>query len=324
MITLNALADNIKTMMYPNTLNLEAEISSRQIKYWIHYHRAKLITDNIDKGILNSTNIYQVIPLIPRNSTNTTITNYIKSYDAGNSPAVTSGIIENSPKDGSDELTAWWLAQGYMSRGYQTSHQGYMGTENVSWYGEEVISGQVKGDFRNNGYHSFNVPSVLMLNKNGAIKKVQITRKVNPDGASAGSNYRPAFKDIPYKNISDYQASAHNKFTDRNKPFYTVIQDNYDAWVPNNGLTLMLSGLQISPNYFGGYLTPNEEKIFWSYNGRVYAILSDPTTINDYNPINKFSDSNSDYPIPSEYIPDLIQRVIQQEANISLKTMASE
>mgnify|MGYP001430927129 FL=1 len=54
MITLNQLADNIHEMMYPNTLSLEGEISKRQIKHWIHYHRAKLIADNIDKGKIKS------------------------------------------------------------------------------------------------------------------------------------------------------------------------------------------------------------------------------------------------------------------------------
>ena len=47
--------------MYPNTLTLEGEIPKAQIKMWIHYHRTKLISENINKGILSYDNISQNI-----------------------------------------------------------------------------------------------------------------------------------------------------------------------------------------------------------------------------------------------------------------------
>ena len=78
MITLSQIADNIQGMMYPNTLTLEGEISTRQIKHWIHYHRAKLISDNIDKGILNDESLYQKFRLTTRNSTNSALVEYIE------------------------------------------------------------------------------------------------------------------------------------------------------------------------------------------------------------------------------------------------------
>ena len=64
MITLNEIAYNIQNMMYPKTLIdpvREGQIPLRQIKHWIHYHRAKLIEENVSKGILASTNLYQHI-----------------------------------------------------------------------------------------------------------------------------------------------------------------------------------------------------------------------------------------------------------------------
>ena len=64
MITLNEIAYNIQNMMYPKSLIdpiREGQISIKQIKHWIHYHRAKLIEENISKGILNFSNIYQRI-----------------------------------------------------------------------------------------------------------------------------------------------------------------------------------------------------------------------------------------------------------------------
>ena len=61
MITLNQIAYNIQDLMYPNTLTLEGETPITQIKFWIHYHRAKLIAENVSKGILNSTSLYQAV-----------------------------------------------------------------------------------------------------------------------------------------------------------------------------------------------------------------------------------------------------------------------
>ena len=58
-MTLNEIAYNIHNIMYPNTLTLEGELPLSQIKHWIHYHRAKLIEENISKGILAHDNLYQ-------------------------------------------------------------------------------------------------------------------------------------------------------------------------------------------------------------------------------------------------------------------------
>ena len=59
MITLNEIAYNIKNLAYGGQNSAENNISTAQIKHWIHYHRAKLIEDNINKGILSFNNLFQ-------------------------------------------------------------------------------------------------------------------------------------------------------------------------------------------------------------------------------------------------------------------------
>ena len=118
---------------------------------------------------------------------------------------------------------------------------------------------------------------------------------------------------------------------------------------------IKFQGLQISPNYNGGYHFPEGEEVYWAYNATAKMILEDPTqisimyhqdNINDayvassgtYNESvgpnagdknqqdvkHQWVDDVSLYPIPSEYISDLIQRVIQSEMRTELSTMSDE
>ena len=50
MATLNEISYNIKELMSGGNETLEQNISTRQIKHWIHYHRAKIITDKLSSG----------------------------------------------------------------------------------------------------------------------------------------------------------------------------------------------------------------------------------------------------------------------------------
>ena len=91
MITLNQIAYNIQNMMYPKSLldpQREGQITLRQIKFWIHYHRAKLIQENVSKGILSDNNLYQRANVMRRPVTyenheafvNNPIGNFTKDY----------------------------------------------------------------------------------------------------------------------------------------------------------------------------------------------------------------------------------------------------
>jgi len=84
MITLDEIAYNIKNLAYGGKNSTENNISTNQIKHWIHYHRAKLIADNIDKGITNNQALYQSMSITARNSTNIDIQNYYNEWDVYN------------------------------------------------------------------------------------------------------------------------------------------------------------------------------------------------------------------------------------------------
>ena len=90
-----------------------------------------------------------------------------------------------------------------------------------------------------------------------------------------------------------------------------------------NGSTLIkIHGLQDSPLNRGDLKTPGAEDIRYSYEPMYRAIVQNPSEKHSKFPY--FRDDRTPYPIPMEYVSDLIQRVIQVEMQTELKTNADE
>ena len=67
----------------------------------------------------------------------------------------------------------------------------------------------------------------------------------------------------------------------------------------------------------GDFDTPAAEELYWHYSIRCDAIFENPTEATHY------GGDDEEYPIPAEYIKDLIERVLQTEGSVSLKTLQS-
>jgi len=366
MITLNEIAYNIKNLAYGGKNTLENNISTEQIKHWIHYHRAKLISDNFNKGIKNNQAIYQTMELTAFNSYITFIRQYIEDYlyykTTKGQPADIGGVnannfLENHPTDDSDELTGSWLAFSPLSSA-QSEGKSQHKTAQVNWYGEEIASSQIRGDFRNFGHHNFAIPKPLQLQNDEGIKDIRIKRIVHNKFATANVNtkYLSLYRK-EYGNFDEY-----NKFTNNSKPYYTQLKGYTHSKFPSaanftnadhqhhfnlyDTSILSLKQLQVSPDYFGNKNLSTNERIFWRYEGEMDAILEDPTSaslmwrLSEIKELSnsptlkgpfrnteikpKWNDSKEPYPIPMEYVSDLIQRVVQVEMQTELKTQADE
>tara|TARA_R110002012_G_scaffold219706_2_gene391217 strand:+ start:112 stop:1095 length:984 start_codon:yes stop_codon:yes gene_type:complete len=327
MITLDQLTDNIHGIMYPNTLTLEGEIPKSQVKMWIHYHRAKLIADNIDKGILAYDNITQNIRINTRSLKVDDVISYHKNWDKyednllPSAPVIsTTGYLSKLPLYPSGKLTNDFIAMSSLSNGGATinlDHDLY--ARNKSQYGDEITRTQLKGDFRNIGFAEFKIPKLLMLNKNQAVKNFSISRRLHKaigDSSHYNNQYAPV--SLYYKTQDDEAFGNYNKFTRNDKSYYVLDKlTNYQDYV-------RIGGLQVSPNYHGGLHSYSAEESYWAYRGEMQAILADPTSIKDFERNSSWSDDTSPYPIPSEYVSELIQRIIQQETSMSLQIMANE
>jgi len=333
MITLNEIAYNIKNLAYGGSTSTENSISLRQIKHWIHYHRAKLIADNIDKGITNNQALYQSMKLTARNSTSSTIKNFYDAWDAKDidaslsAPTVTGEWLSNLPKNTTgDRLNGEWLLNSSLTQG----ENGWVDGQQRSYYGEEISSSQVRGDFRNFGSHSFWTPRPLQLKNDAGIIDVSVERYAyfpddpgTPDDNEQTDSYAKRSIRLYRKEYGNFD--HFNKFTDNNTPYYTQETLGIDRENNGNENYISLRQLQVSPNYHAGLNTPTNKKIFWKYRGSLTMILENPTEIDMmygfwYETETKWDDATTPYPIPMEYVGDLIQRVIQVEMQTELKT----
>ena len=279
-MTLNEIAYNIHNIMYPNTLTLEGELPLSQIKHWIHYHRAKLIEENISKGILAHDNLYQ----------NLSFTD----------------------------------AMPVLSSSYYND-----------FYGREIARTQNRGDFRNLGVININIPEIIMLPNEAAIKEVNVDRYIY-DITNETFNEGSAIIPISSKSRSEKHFGGFNKFTNNNKPFYVIEREReISSNINNGGLKMKILGLQISPNNLGDLKTPAAENLEWRYKPRLHMILQDPTQMFhnlgetdsssvNYDPSSIIDDDSTPYPIPAQYVRDLIERIVQLEASTVLKIMENE
>ena len=283
MITLNEIAYNIKNLAYGGKNSSENNISTSQIKHWVHYHRAKLIVDNINNGILNFTSLYQT-------------------------------VLENTGRK--------------LVRGPAFG----ISPESVDFYGTNVSrknSKQNKGDFRNSGFLYYEMPEVVMLSNDAAIKEVSVVRRIQ-DYQNAYSTpqaypysqfdlgYSPSIK-VYRKSYSEAAYGNHNKFTNNEKPYYTI-ERNASTYSPSvsGRIRLKIHGLQESPNYYGDIQSSSQHDLQYIYRTNYSAIFQNPTELEG------FDEEAQPYPIPAQYVGDLIQRVIQTEVQVELKTKADE
>ena len=402
MSTLNEIAYNIKNLAYGGNSPKEVNITTQQIKHWIHYHRAKLIADNIDKGILSNHVLWQELKLDVHNYNNVSIRFMDILWDIYwqdnnlSPPSVTMmkwgstphdfEFINKLPKDDKGDFNGYWIPGPNIMSSNLNSQDRILGRENRNQYGLTTPSAQIRGDFRNISSAEFTIPEVLMLKNHGSIKDISLRRMVYhsdntnfgewEDGSLIENGPQHDFIHVPMKTIDEASYSDFNRFSSSNKPhailkrtnkeqrvFFNPIKlgdymnkegEYYDKLVNteiNSGtLVLGLGGLQVSPSYFLDDISSGESKVRWAYDGNLRAIFSDPTKIisnrkydftngvdftdfesgnipNDEFKIRDFTrwdDDKSPYPIPAEYIKDLIDRVIASEISVSIKAMSDE
>ena len=259
MATLNEIAYNIKNLAYGGNSPKEVNISTKQIKHWIHYHRAKLVVDNIDKGILSNHILWQELKLDVHNYNNVSVklldtlwdiywqdkNNYSSSTQAlpvpdirwalsGSSPYDVD-FIKNLPKDPEGDFNGYWIP-GPTTMSGAVGQDRLLGKENRNQYGLSTSSSQVRGDFRNISSAEFVIPEILMLKNHGSIKDISLRRMVYhgsdanlgewEDGSNIENGPQHDFIHLPMKTIDEASYSNYNRFTSSNKPYAILKRTN--------------------------------------------------------------------------------------------------
>ena len=303
MITLNELAYNIKNLAYGGKPGVEGTIDIRLIKHWIHYHRANLIADNINKGILNDSNIYQKSSL----------------YNFVMAPS---------------EDYRLFNSEGVNQFGIQT-----MRTQNRGDYRnlgkKDVEIPRTLKTTNNNGIKTVHLLRTLrqtstqwntdaFVENYGRMKEgVDIYYKSNTQ-SNYGDFNKFTDRSKPYYTLNDNHFGTGQNSVSSNRTWG-------DAYVSPALITDSLSfrGLQISPNYIGD-MDPGaagEELQYWHYYFHLTSILENPTMINKKSIIGSGGENNNtgfngDLPYwDDETSPYPIPRVMQGEMQITLKTI---
>ena len=261
MATLNEIAYNIKNLAYGGNAPKEVNISIKQIKHWIHYHRAKLIADNIDKGIMSNHVLWQELKLDIHNYNNSSVRLYDRLWDiywsekrssySGSSvvaPAIAdflniasgqtpydSSFLMSTPKTDEGDFNGYWITRPNTMIGGGDSDR-LMGKENRNQYGLTTPSSQLRGDFRNVGSSEFIIPELLMLKNHGSIKDVSLRRMVyHSDDLNYGemepemdnqNGPQHDFIHLPMKTIDESSYSDFNRFSSSNKPYAILKRTN--------------------------------------------------------------------------------------------------
>jgi len=335
MVSLNELVYNIKNLAYGGKTGVESTMSDSQIKFWIHYHRAKIINELVQKN-QNIDDFYQKAYLTTYSSSygnvQTYISNYNKAVDNNTAlPAITDGILTYTPKVASTgELTGRFIPYSSLIVALDSDvfKQSYTDSFSRSAYGIPK-QGIDTRELRNKGIYSFKVPNLLNLKNDIQVKNITVSRiayhvddpATQDDEASAGYSNFPIKLHKTTRSL--LEQSQHNKFFNHSSPTYL----HEKTTSPSSSDRIRLHNLDVSPNYLGGDMEFTFDKVYWQYSSQGDFLLKDPTRIVempgfnwDYGP-KEWNDHGHDYPIGTDYIGDLIQRILQIEINTTLKTV---
>lgn len=352
MTSLNELAYNIQNMMYGGKANTSANVSIRQIKYWIHYHRMGIIKDNIDRGILNNDNLYQIhVPYADDSPVTQGLTDNMGNLTNYSTASYREDYFKRFPKTKSTSgpysgkfraLTPYFIPLTFHN--YPDANRT---TDDLDAYGRSIgldigNEGRNSGDWRRLGRFTFYVPRILHSGKNYAVKYLDLSRSTTTDEDFDSSSYpaqgtRFTKLNIPITTKEKHYISKYNRFTNKNQPrayFNSMdLRRNPDE---QNKLTLNMRNLIASPNP-GAPKNINNERWF-IYQCSLKAIFENPLEAGQIKRVVRTShgpvgasesqklytydywrDSSTPYPLPQEYIKDLVERIMSMELN-TLKT----
>jgi len=244
MITLNEIAYNIKNLAYGGKSNSEANLTISQIKHWVHYHRAKLIADNLDKGILSNHIIWQNYELNAGNMLDSII------MQGNDDPSAFAGSDlnrwTNIPKDATPQALDRWTLDSTLTSKNDALTPYLKDSHSLSQYGNYKKTSQFKNDYRNISQAGFTIPEPLMLKDYKSIKNIELDRIVWKNGAddTFGRSFEPIL--LPIKTLDEGMYSKHNRFTSDNKPYATLERVDFNDDI-HNSTALILKGLQVAP-----------------------------------------------------------------------------
>jgi hypothetical protein len=280
MATLNEIAYNIKNLAYNGDTNEEENIGIRQIKFWIHYHRAKIIKELAREG-----------KGIPQECLQRYVFDEDEHYQYQNN---------------SDFYTYVSALTNYQSRDLVASSKrtldlasaGGAGIYTSEFYGNDYYPQDRGGQADEMGQIILILPEILNIDGYG-VKNLKINRR---KATIAGAGHNVNHIDIP---ITDKTISVRHGYSRFGKKSIT-------SYIENSASQQLL----VIRNLQSVYRQSNQQDDIGEpilYRATANLLLSNPT---DYKQWNNDDDM---YPFPDYLVSDLTREVMQ-EMQIALNT----
>tara|TARA_Y100000592_G_C5467475_1_gene317499 strand:- start:75 stop:980 length:906 start_codon:yes stop_codon:yes gene_type:complete len=281
MATLNELAYNIKNIAYGGNTNSEQNVSTQQIKFWIHYYRAQILGEMIADGRGVPIDCYQRLSITQDDDveTRTAWKDYHDTHTVSQSYIIPfSGRTANAAGISKFDSS---VAETQDTDALELTH---------SYFFEEPL------DY---GIIRLRIPQLVTNNSKHGLGTVRAVA-INDDDYAG----RRGGIDISVVTRDEYYHKKHNRFTN-NTPTAHVL--NNEA----NKITLTVDNLKsVDRATVGGYNADPK-----SYAFIVFALLKNPTENNSW------TSDDLEYPLPQEMISELNRRILSAEMQASLTSL---
>jgi hypothetical protein len=283
MATLNEITYNIKELLSGGGERNEQKISTRQIKHWVHYHRAKIIEEKLLAGAPLDRNWIQPIKscsIFPE-----VFFSFYLSQTAQTS-------YPNNDTYGITEKSAW---------------------ANNNYYGKNYLEDD------DNQYYIYTkeMPNTINVGNRDGITDARIKRRAHNLGNDNIGQFT-GWSPVSIKTKDEAQYAWANKFTKIKTPYAVPYNENHATKLEIGGLRIRPNRDNNDVIYeygletYGILQNPTKSVRWdWSNNSNDNMLEFDEILYND---------SIDSYPISSEDLPLLISRVAEVEMTLLLKT----
>ena len=287
MATLNELAYNIKNIAYGGNTNSEQNISTQQIKFWIHYYRAQILGEMIADGRGVPNDCYQRLSITQDDdqesrtewkdyhNTNTLNSTYIIPYSARTAEDANLSKFDNVVVEQKDP------------HALELTHSRY--------YEEPNDYGVIR----------LKIPHLVTNNSKHGLGSIRVIALVNDEIEN-----RRGGTDVSIVTRDEYYHKKHNRFTHSTPTAHTFISSS-------DKITLTIDNLKTFYNNpsTSSFIQLTYDGTPISYAVSASALLKNPTEENSW--IN----DDLEYPLPQEMISELNRRILSAEMQASLTSL---
>ena len=290
MATLNEIAYNIRNTAFGGTNNTEQNVSIRQIKFWVHYHRSQIIKELSMKGQSVPYEFYQRHePVI-----DDFFYNDRAPFNAGFPiTADFMGFGSNRHLPVFSTRIALMFDAAFPDSSFVDDALPYMDYYGREFYDKKSL--EQEGDY---GHIRLNIPN--LINVNYGISSLAVRKAFN--------QMQQFTRDIqvPVISYDEYINSKYNRFT----------KNSVKAYVTNSSILTIGRLLSV---FTRQTKTENSNTIFDGYDlAPIPYVVSLNVLLNNPTEASTWNDDDDFYPMSQYYISDLSNRILSKEFNMAL------